>query len=234
MGSDDEQENAKPQHQVHVDIFWIDKYEVTNAEYKEFVDATGHPVPYVQADWAERFNWGLINYTFPAGRENHPVVLVSWNDALAYCEWRGKRLPTEAEWEKAARGTDGRRYPWGNEWFSGDAPMTNILGVRDDTAQVGTYPQDTSPYGAMDLAGNAAEWVSDSYQPYPNSSFWTKDYEKGYKAIRGGSWLSPGRSERISSPNELVSVDFGHVTTAHRWGARRKERFVSVGFRCAR
>ncbi|MBP96488.1 hypothetical protein CMK18_11100 [Candidatus Poribacteria bacterium] len=103
-----------PQIKVYVDDFYIDKFEVTNAQYNEFVSQTGYPPPYYAHDLAKPYNWS--SGTFPAGTANHPVVLVSWQDAYAYARWAGKRLPTETEWEKAARGTDGRIYPWGNEW----------------------------------------------------------------------------------------------------------------------
>ncbi len=103
-----------PQTEVFVDDFYIVKFEVTNAQYNEFVTQTGYPPPYYNHDLAKPYNWS--SGTFPTGTANHPVVLVSWQDAYAYARWAGKRLPTEAEWEKSARGTDGRIYPWGNEW----------------------------------------------------------------------------------------------------------------------
>lgn len=234
MGSDDEYPNSAPQHQVFVDAFWIDKYEVTNAEYKEFVDATNHRVPYVsgEPDWSVKFNWSLTSRIYPPGRENHPVVLVSWDDAQAYCQWRGKRLPTEAEWEKAARGIDGRRYPWGDDWPPGDSPKANTTEVRGDTAQVGTYIGDASPAGIMDMCGNVAEWVADKYQPYPGSPAWLGSFDENHMAVRGGSWKSPGKSE--SDANNPSPVDWGFATTAFRWGSPSDELQTTIGFRCAK
>ena len=117
MGSDDGPENERPCHEVVLEAFYIDRYPVTNEEHKRFVDATGHPVPCYDVAWAEPYdyNWDPEAGTYPEGQDRHPVVLVTWEDALAYARWAGKRLPTEAEWERAARGTDGRRGPWGNE-----------------------------------------------------------------------------------------------------------------------
>lgn len=142
--------------------FYIDKYPVTNAEYKVFVDATGHPEP---ALWR--------NHTWPEGKEKHPVVEVNWKSAAAYAEWAGKRLPTDEEWEKAARGTDGRTWPWGDEW---DIKKANVF--SGDTTPVGQYsPQGDSPYGVVDMAGNVWEWIGGIS-------------EHALRApLRGGDWL---------------------------------------------
>lgn len=222
MGSDDEK-LAKPRRRESVDGFWIDKYEVTNAEYKKFVDAEDHRVPYTAG--AEGSNWDRELHMYPPDKANHPVVLVSWYDAKAYCEWKGKRLPTEAEWEKAARGTDGRRYPWGDDWPSSDAPKANTRGVRGDTARVGAFEEGASPYRVMGMAGNVSEWVADNWDKP-----WT---EEDYKTVRGGSWDAPGRSETRNSDGS-AGVSYGYVTTTYRWPAAPDDRSVFRGFRCAR
>ena len=169
-----------PQHMVYLDAFWIDKTEVSSAMFARFVEQTGHKT-YAETSgcgWTDQpgsGNWECVagtTWLHPQGPESningleqHPVVQVCWNDAKAYCEWAGRRLPTEAEWEKAARGTDGRIYPWGNEF---DGSKLNFcdrncgfewrdVGVDDGyafTAPVGSYPTGASPYGALDMAGN--------------------------------------------------------------------------------
>src|SRR5262249_30405811 len=105
-----------PQCRVFLHAFRIDVYPVTNEDYKRFIDATGHPVPHRSDTLARPYNWNVQNKMYPSDRGDHPVVLIDWWDATAYADWAGKRLPTEAEWEKAARGTDGRLWPWGNSW----------------------------------------------------------------------------------------------------------------------
>ena len=173
--------NEHPQHPVFLNAFYIDKYEVTNALYKQFMSATGHIAPLF---------WDDEEYNHP----NQPVVRVTWHDAVAYAEWAGKRLPTEAEWEKAARGTDGRIYPWGNEW---DSSKCNS-GVSGDgyeyTAPVGSFPAGASPYGVMDMAGNVWEWCADWYDKDYYSSQSSQQNPKGpdsgtYRVLRGGSWV---------------------------------------------
>lgn len=153
--------DGQPQHKVYLEAYYIDKYEVTNALYKVFCDATGR-------EYSKNPHWDLNYFLF---KPNHPVTNVSWHDAQAYAEWAGKRLPTEAEWEKAARSSDGREYPWGNEW---DPRACNWQdGIRSDgsvdgfrrTAPVGSFPKDRSPYGVMDMAGNLREWCQDWYDP---------------------------------------------------------------------
>lgn len=175
-----------PQHSVYLDAFYIDKYEVTNAQYQKFMETTGHAAPAYWND--DKFN-----------KPNQPVVGVSWFDAEAYCKWANKRLPTEAEWEKAARGTDGRKYPWGHEapnaegmWRANHNPGDKTADGFEYTAPVGSFPAGASSYGVMDMAGNVWEWVADWYRGnyYKDSP---KNNPKGpnsglVRGLRGGSW----------------------------------------------
>ena len=211
MGAADDDPQAyydeRPQHVVYLDAYWIDKTEVTNEQFGRFVDATGYEAGPWWRDEA-------------AGKANHPVVYVTWFDAKAYCEWAGRQLPTEAQWEKAARGTDGRMYPWGNE--APDASRCNFdLGVGG-TTPVGSYPAGASPYGALDVAGNVWEWVVDWYDEgyYANSPSRnpTGPDSGEYRVLRGGSWYSYSRSVRSSS----------------RTGCFPDLRDGRGGFRCAR
>lgn len=212
MGSDAGEFDEAPPHRVYLDASYIDKYEVTNAQYKEFVDATKRRAP-------DNWGWGL----YPPGRENKPVSCVSWIDANAYCRWAGKRLPTEAEWERAARGPNGRTYPWGEE---ADSTRCNyrydLLSSLDDTAPVGSYPAGVSVYGVHDLAGNIWEWVSDWYDPkyYQKSpSRNPKGPEKGrFRGFRGGGWTC--------TPYYLRST--------YRTRATLEHNCQYMGFRCAR
>jgi len=198
--------DEQPQHKVYLDAFYIDKTEVTNAEYKRFVDATGHRAP---------DHW--TNGQIPAGLENHPVVNVSWEDAAAYAQWAGKRLPTEAEWEKAARGTDGRLFPWGNNAWG--LANTRESGPHT-TTPVGSYPDYASPYGCLDMAGNVWEWCADWYDSgyYGRSPARNpKGPDSGsYRVLRGGSWYGSRAGARA----------------AIRLGVYPGDRYVSVGFRC--
>jgi len=160
----------------------IGRYPVTNAQYARFLaDNPTYPVPYLDEVWAEPYNWDPQRRTYPAGKANHPVVMVSWEDTIAYCEWAGVRLPTETEWEKAARGEDGRIYPWGDEF---DSERANVReGGVGSTTPVGVYPDGASPYGLLDCAGNVWEWTtsrSAESQATPSSA--------EALVIRGGSW----------------------------------------------
>jgi len=199
MGSPDGEgdEEERPQRSVYLDAFWIDKTEVSNAEYTRFMAATGHRTPYFLPK-----HWNSTWYDHP----DQPVVGVSWEDAVAYAQWAGKRLPTEAEWEKAARSADGRRYPWGDAWdlthnrrcnFSDrNDPRGPEQASADDghayLAPVGSYPRGASPYGCLDMAGNVWEWCSDWYGPdyYAGAPLRNpRGPESGrYRVIRGGSW----------------------------------------------
>jgi formylglycine-generating enzyme required for sulfatase activity len=165
MGSDpsvdeDARDEEQPQHTLYLPDYYLAKTPVTNAQYAAFVQVTYHRQP-------KYWEGGKP----PKGREDHPVVWVSWHDAVAYCNWlsevtgRPYRLPSEAEWEKGARGDDGRIYPWGNPW---DAERCNSReGGKDDTTPVGAYPQGASPYGLLDMAGNVWEWTRSAYKDYP-------------------------------------------------------------------
>ncbi|MBI4383909.1 MAG: formylglycine-generating enzyme family protein [Nitrospinae bacterium] len=188
MGSASGADDEKPAHYVYTSAYFIDKYEVSNAQYKEFMKATGHPPPKFWED--ERFN-----------PPDFPAVGVSWHDAMAYARWKGRRLPTEAEWEKAARGKDGRLFPWGNQWDPGAQPfLANVFGKKDRyplTAPVKSFEPGASPYGVLNMAGNVAEWCLDWYDPdyYLASPEINPEGPSGppalnMKAVRGGSWVN--------------------------------------------
>lgn len=154
--------------------FYIDKYPVTNKEYKKFLSANPSvPVPYVDAPWAIRYNWDKKLRAYPKGLGNHPAVMVQHDHILHYCKWAKKQLPTETEWEKAARGTKGNLYPWGNSWFAQRANTSNS--GLNGTSPVTQFSIFASPFGVVDLIGNVWEWTITSY-------------EYGGYVIRGGSW----------------------------------------------
>jgi formylglycine-generating enzyme required for sulfatase activity len=210
MGSDAGAEDEAPAHEVDVPAFEMDQFEVTNADFAQFVEATGH-----QTD-AEKAGLSRTWRDAAEGKDNHPVVYVSWNDAVAYCEWVGKRLPTEAEWEKAARGTEGWIYPWGNDY---DASKLNgkDSGLRG-TAAVGSFSAGASPYGAEDMGGNVWEWTADWYEAYPGSSFQSPYYGGKYRVLRGGAWFETAEFVRTTTRNATSD------TAAND----------DLGFRCAR
>jgi formylglycine-generating enzyme required for sulfatase activity len=201
MGSDGGQdslayEDELPQLRQYLPDYAIGRTATTNAQYSAFVRATGHRAP---ERWSGRRP--------PNAKESHPVVYVSWEDALAYCYWlaeatgRPYTLPSEAEWEKAARGTDGRVYPWGNEW---DARRCNTAeGGRAKTAAVGTYPDGASPYGALDMAGNVWEWTRSAYRPYPYRPDDGREDQagRGPRVLRGGAFDDSQRHARCACRN---------------------------------
>jgi len=234
MGSSDADPKAsddeKPQHTVYLDAFWIDRTEVTNAQYAQFLNALGtHTGACGRHDCAETKREDKYShilggtqdgsYVVESGFEDHPVTQVSWYGAQAYCAWAGARLPTEAEWEKAARGTDGRSYPWGNE--PPDCDKAQYGNCGGGTAPVGSRLADASPYGALDMAGNVWEWVADWYDP-AYYGFSPAQNPQGpelgeRKTFRGGSW--------------------GYLPTFIRTTDRARNRPTyagfNVGFRCA-
>lgn len=189
----------KPAHKVNLPAYQMDKYLVTNAQYARFLVATNHRPPL-----------GWKHGVMPAGQALYPVTMVSWYDARSYCGWAGKRLPTEAEWEKAARGTDARRWPWGNTM---DNKRINTYYDVGSATSVMTYKKGVSPYGLFDMAGNVSEWINDDFVPYKGSNasvevFKPKkvvaktaadrsmkvadlqDMDSKFKVRRGGSWKS--------------------------------------------
>ncbi|MBK9094537.1 MAG: SUMF1/EgtB/PvdO family nonheme iron enzyme [Anaerolineae bacterium] len=177
-----------------LNLFRMSRAPVTNSQYKAFVDATHREPP---SHWAN----GLM----PADKENHPVVNVSWDDAQAFCQWAGVRLPTEQQWEKAARGTDGRAYPWGNQPPSGD--LCNFNNIVGGTTPVGHYPKGASPYGLLDMAGNVFEWCENLYEGQSN-----------VRVIRGGAY----------------NMDASWVGCAYRYGLNQNYRLENRGFRVVR
>jgi formylglycine-generating enzyme required for sulfatase activity len=205
-----------PQRSVYLDRFSIDQVEVTNERYMAFVAATGHrtpPNPY-----------GTGPLVSIKGLEELPVVQTTWYDANAYCAWAKKRLPTEAEWEKAARGTDGRKFPWGND--AATPKRANFDREWDEEKTllpVGSLPEGDSPYGVKDMAGNAREWVSDWYTPdyyrqAPNRNPQGPEKKGVVRSIRGGSWHSP----------------VSDITTSARGRGGFALQTHGTGFRCAR
>ncbi len=229
---DDKIEKDIP-YDYHMDVF-----PVTNRQYKEFVDAEKREVPYRDADPARPYNWDKEK-TYPKGLDDHPVVLVTFDDAVAYCKWRSEkegitdknhyRLPTEVEWEKAARGTDGRVYPWGNDFDfrrlnCADYHVQKVLKDKDEwrreflekfyeknkekalTSEVGRFADGESPYHCLDMAANVWEWTDSWYE---------KDESR---VVRGGSWLDVGDFCRCANRNRYYPL----------------ERFYDLGFRCAR
>jgi serine/threonine-protein kinase len=238
MGSEELGDDERPVQRVYLSAFWIDRYEVTNERFARFVAATGYQTVAEQRGWGWVWKgsaWEEVegaDWRYPHGpasgiadKMDHPVVLVSWNDAESYCRWAGKRLPGEAEWEKAARGpiTDsgyGRRYAWGDDFDSTRANTQEAQ--RGDTTPVGNFsPQGDSPWGASDLTGNVWEWVADWYADSYYSQSPAADppgpATGTYKVLRGGSW------------------PFGEVyaRTAFRYNVRPDYTYDFVGFRCA-
>jgi formylglycine-generating enzyme required for sulfatase activity len=202
----------------------MDRLPVTNGQYKRFVDETGHQSPYITAaayqsqgflvhpyDKVKEFLWR--EESFPAGQKDHPVVLVSYFDALSYCGWKAKktrakhRLPTEEEWEKAARGTDGGIFPWGDKWI---AKNLNSGSHPGSTTPVGRFPQGKSPYGLYDMVGNTFEWTSTPWQ----APYFVGQAQK--MVLKGCSW------------DDLP----GTCRAAMRHGRPASSKHILIGFRC--
>jgi formylglycine-generating enzyme required for sulfatase activity len=195
-----------PKHEVNAPAFYIDRTEVTNAQYLKFVEETGRTPP---AHWVR-------GKPLP-GKEDHPVVYVNWEDAEAYAKWAGKRLPTEAEWEFAARGTDGRAYPWGRKF---DSSKCNFMNPKvKATMPVGSFPDGASPSGCLDMVGNAAEWTAGGFEQYPGNRAPQPEYGQKLRVVRGGAW------------NDTLAV-YGRCASRRPMEPGLKER--GLGFRCAK
>ena len=220
-----------PEHKTYLDAFLIDKYEVTNAQYRAFVDATNHRPPKLwqsarTAGTARPGDGSGRGITYPPGKENHPVVYVDWYDANEYCRWAGKRLPTEEEWEKAARGTTGRIFPWGNAFDvkKANSPQYWLsLNKEGDTLPVGSFENGKSPYGLYDMAGNVYEWTAAWYKPYPRNMEFNAHYGEKNKIVRGGSWY------------DCLSYGCGLSAPSYNRSRFAPEiRNKGFGFRCAK
>ncbi len=245
-----------PARRVHTAAFWIDKYEVTNRDYREFVRSNNYWLPmlwktngyHVRKELLETYDddylllvanelFGVEQLEENAGKrqllikildkqaeyDDLPVAGVNWDHAQAYCNWLGKRLPTELEWEKAARGSDAFEYPWGNEWDAGRLNDGSGGGWEHGVSPVGFYSEGRSPYGVYDMAGNVMEWTKTWYQAYPHSRYFSEDFGEKYKVVRGGSWGG-----------------FGHYNISHYYRAAGRFYFApnsvfdDLGFRCAK
>ena len=217
MGSNDGEYDEKPVHTVYVDAFYMDKYEVTVGQYKQFVQATGHRA---LPDWVSDYS--------PTDR--HPVIRMSWHDAMAYAAWAGKRLPTEAEWEKAARGgLAGQKYPWGNAIDPGKAHYNNGRSSYGETTPVGRYAP--NGYGLYDMAGNAEEWCLDEY----DKGFY--DRSPPANPVAGGTITSIMHSfTNVKNGRVLRGASWLHnperLRVAYRSGASSRD--LPYGFRCVK
>lgn len=215
LGSNQGGYNEKPQHVSELGTYWIDQYEVTYQQYMAFVEATGHRLPGPPSRYARKLE--------ALRGANQPVTYVSWNDAAAYCDWKGKRLPTEKEWEKAIRGSDGRTWPWGEGREGFPANFDGVDDGYEVSAPVGTFSQDQSMYGVFDGAGNVMEWVNDWYVEDVYSRALKPNVTRPqpvttYKTMRGGGYTSQGIDLRITNRSFIVP-DF---------------RDETIGFRCAK
>jgi formylglycine-generating enzyme required for sulfatase activity len=226
MGREAGPEDERPTHQVALDEFAIDRTPVTNAQFALFLDALGAVNAmgerFFDFDDADaRIHRQGEKWVADPGFEKHPVVEVSWLGARDYCAWLGRRLPTEAEWEKAARGTDDRRYPWGNR--SPDRTRAQFNAGWSETKPVGSLPTGASPYGVLDLAGNVWEWVSSAYRPYPYRADDGREdlMPSALRSTRGGGHDSP--------PEELTTTQRGRNLSRNPRAGHH-----NIGFRCAR
>lgn len=218
MGQNGSKPKNGPAHEVDLPAYEIDRFEVTNDEFARFAEESGY-VTYAEENSSKSWRDAATD------KGNHPVVYITWNDAQAYCEWAGKRLPTEAEWEKAARGDDARTYPWGNE-FPGEAEVAEYgnfyeTGLRS-TFPVGAFDKGQSPYGVYDMAGNVREWVEDYFLAYPGAAEDADPFfGEANRVNRGGGWFDGQDGELVTTYNRNA-------------GPPETSANDDIGFRCAR
>lgn len=206
-----------PQQKIFLKSFYIDRHETTNRLYKAYVDAVGALPP---RDWQGN--------NYPEGKADHPVIWVNWYDASNFCEWAGKRLPTEKQWEKAARGENGNMYPWGNEFHREYANLPDKPGSKNTLAKVGSFPKGATPLGIHDLVGNVWEWTADDYAPYKDSTYKSPNFDGGFKVVRGVSASDIGHFP--GSSYLAVLQKFAH--SGFRQFLNPDEGSMDVGFRC--
>lgn len=206
--------DEEPRHKVYLKAFYIDKYETTLSEFREYLKATGK-------EW---LGDSYISEEYPSephpnipDPDRSPVNYVSWEEAKDFCTWKGKRLPTEPEWEKAARGADGRRWPWGNVF---DPQKANVEEKGEGwITPIGGHPEDKGPYGIYDMGGNVSEWTASHYLPYPGNKYDDGRYSKKAYVLKGGSFLLPGRLYGRGAARSLAYPAYRHRM---------------FGFRCAK
>jgi serine/threonine protein kinase/formylglycine-generating enzyme required for sulfatase activity len=215
VGRDDGEDNEKPAHSVIVAPFFLDQNEVTNEQYAKFIEATGYLLP---PSWQGK--------RYPAGDDKLPVTDVSWEDAAEYAKWAGKRLPTEEEWELAARGNEGRLYPWGNAWQEDVANIAKDENDKRRLAPVGTYLRGQSFYGALDMTGNAWEWTASDYKGYQGKTLELPEGYQNLKVIRGGSYFS-------TPAQATATYRRGWPGTRKDWPEGVTPDYGQTGFRCA-
>jgi formylglycine-generating enzyme required for sulfatase activity len=245
-----------PRHKVHTGAYYMDRYEVTNARYRDFVIQANYQVPplwekngyllsrdvlgmadvkklrdlaantfKLDMDTRKMTKAALLDAIekFQHTLDKLPVTTVSWYNANDYCKWAGKRLPTEAEWERAAAGPKGLTYPWGNSWNGDNVNAGDDPRWVEGVSPVGSYPGGKSAYGLYDMAGNVMEWVADWYKPYPGNDYKSKDYGEKYKVLRGGGWGGIGHY-----------AIHHFYRTRYRFYINPTAAFNDVGFRCAK
>jgi cytochrome c-type biogenesis protein len=224
-------QDAHPEQKPFLKGFYIDRFEVTNRRYQKFLDNL--PTHSEYKIMIEKLGYyappkGWQKTQFPESQGDHPVVWVSWFDAANFCQWAGKRLPTEKEWERAARGTKGQAYPWGNAFERDRANLPNKIGSKVALAKVGTFPKGANPEGVEDLIGNAWEWIDGDYAPYPNNTFQFDDFNQGFKVIRGTSVSDIGHF-----PGEFYGKVLKEFARAgYRQYDNPDQGASDVGFRC--
>jgi serine/threonine protein kinase/formylglycine-generating enzyme required for sulfatase activity len=209
------EENERPAHVATINPFFLDRAEITNEQYQKFIDSAGYNAP---PSWQGN--------RFPEGSGQLPVTDVTWEDATAFAKWAGKRLPTEEEWEFAARGPEGRIYPWGNEWIEGAANVAATEGEKKQVSPVGQFPSGASPFGILDLSGNVWEWTSSEYKEYPGGKISLPAGFSNLKVIRGGSYESTPKYA-------TATLRRGWPGSRNDWPRNTTADYSQTGFRCA-